>query len=195
MENIREIVSQNIHRLRKQNNLTQLELAKKVNFSDKAVSRWEKGEVLPDLETLQKLSEIFDVSLSQLIESKSSEETKKTYKPNRNEMLFQGLLICIIWSISTVLFTYLQLIYDMYYWQAFVWAIPLTLATTFIANFKGSSRELKTTLASFVTWTTIASIYLQFLDQNLWLIFIIGIPIQAAIIVSHFIPAKKKKSK
>ena len=64
MENVKAIVSQNLLRLRKENNLTQAELAKRINYSDKAISRWEAGEVVPDLETIYALSEVFDVPIS-----------------------------------------------------------------------------------------------------------------------------------
>ena len=75
MESLKEIVSKNIINLRKANNLTQLELAKKINYSDKAISRWEKGEVLPDVETIQTLSIVFNVPMSAILESQ--DENKK----------------------------------------------------------------------------------------------------------------------
>ena len=68
MKNIREIVANNIVTLRKQNGYTQIELSEKINYSDKAISRWEKGEVLPDIETLDNLANIFDVPLSYMLE-------------------------------------------------------------------------------------------------------------------------------
>ena len=73
MENIKEIISNNIIMLRKQKNLTQLELGEAIHYSDKAISRWEKGESLPDIETLQLLSETLDVPLTYLFEEHSKE--------------------------------------------------------------------------------------------------------------------------
>ena len=68
MKNIREIVAGNLLALRKENKLTQIELAKMINFSDKAVSRWENGEVLPDLETLERVAKVYRVPLTYLME-------------------------------------------------------------------------------------------------------------------------------
>ena len=82
MENIREIISQNITHLRKEKNLTQVELAKKINFSDKAISRWEKGEVVPDIETIYALSEIFEVPVSAILEKKDTTDDKSKKKNN-----------------------------------------------------------------------------------------------------------------
>lgn len=195
MSNIREVVSNNILKLRKANNLTQIELAKKVNFSDKAVSRWEKGEVLPDLETLEKLSEVFNVPLSQIIEPQSKIEQNKT--PTKNEMIFQALLICILWTFCTVFFIYLFIIEKTIYWQVFTLAIPITLSVVLIANRRNGNFVFRTIMLSFITWTALSSIYLHFLHLNLWLIFLIGVPIQAAIISLYFIykPKTEKVNK
>ena len=59
MENINQVVGNNIKTLRKANNMTQFELAEKLNYSNKAISRWESGEIVPDVATLNKICEIF----------------------------------------------------------------------------------------------------------------------------------------
>ena len=91
MKNIREIVSNNIIELRKKNNLTQIKLAEKINFSDKAISRWEKGEVIPDIETLQVLADTFDVPIATLLEEHHDEEKESIEK--RNDLLSQILFV------------------------------------------------------------------------------------------------------
>ena len=60
-------IGQLIQKLRKENNLTQLQLAKKMNISDKAVSKWERGLGCPDIELLTQLAEIFNVDLEKLL--------------------------------------------------------------------------------------------------------------------------------
>ena len=64
MKNLRDIIPKNLIYLRKQHKFTQIDLAKKINYSDKAVSRWEKGEVLPDVEVLQKVCEVYDIPIA-----------------------------------------------------------------------------------------------------------------------------------
>ena len=59
MEDIRQILADNLTKLRKANNYTQIELGKKLGFTDKAVSKWEQGDTVPDIETLKKLSDLF----------------------------------------------------------------------------------------------------------------------------------------
>ena len=194
MEIIRDTISKNIIALRKANGHTQIDLARKINYSDKAVSRWEKGEVIPDVETLQKIAENYSVPLTYLLEEHENVKNDKLI-PSRNELILHGLFICIAWIIITVLFVYLRLIYDYLFWQAFIWGIPITCALTLWANKKWGNAILKMIIQTIFVWSLITAFYLQFLNQNLWLIFLIGIPIQAAIIVSFFIKPEQNKTK
>lgn len=186
MSNIKEIVAKNIINLRKKSGFTQIELAQQINYSNKAISRWENGEVLPDIETLQNLSEVFNVPLTYLLEEHNNEEEIKKRKPTKNEILIHFASICSIWLFVVILFVYLQIFYNYTFWQIFVWGVPATLLFTLIINKKWGNSVLETVLQSVFVWSFIAGFYLQFLSQNLWLIFIIGIPIQASIILRLF---------
>ena len=106
MKNIRDIIPENIIKLRKQMGLTQIGLAKKINYSDKAISRWEKGEVLPDIETLENLAKVFNVPLSFLLEEHNENETLNTQQVPKNEIAFQALMVIAIWTIATILFVF-----------------------------------------------------------------------------------------
>ena len=53
--------------LRKENGMTQLELAEKMNVTDKAVSKWERDLAFPDVQTLPKLAELFGCSVDELL--------------------------------------------------------------------------------------------------------------------------------
>ena len=58
-----------LHHLRTEKGLSQDELAEKVFVTRQAVSRWENGETTPGLETLKRLSQLFDVSINTLLGS------------------------------------------------------------------------------------------------------------------------------
>ena len=185
-------MSNNIQTLRKCNGLTQIDLAKKINFSDKAVSRWEKGEVMPDIETLQDISHVFGVPISYLLEEHPDDEYKSKRKISRNDIILQLLLVCVVWVFITILFVYLKIIENYYFWQAFVWGVPITTIISLHFNRKWGFNVLKAILRTVLVWSTITGVYLQFLHLNLWLIFLIGAPIQAAIIVAAFAKPKLK---
>ena len=66
MEDIKLIIAQNIVSLRKKHDLTQAELAEKLNYSDKAVSRWEHGDTLPDINVLYQLCDFYGIDMNTL---------------------------------------------------------------------------------------------------------------------------------
>ena len=66
MEDLKIIFARNLIMLRKQMKLTQIELAEKINYSDKAVSKWEREACCPDITLLPKLSEIIGCGLEEL---------------------------------------------------------------------------------------------------------------------------------
>lgn len=83
-----------IVQLRKEKGFTQKELADKLNVSDKAVSRWETGKNYPDIETLQQLAVVLDVSVNELLsgELKLAKKVSKRKKTVPHQMTTAGQL-------------------------------------------------------------------------------------------------------
>ena len=86
---VKLIISKNIIKYRKKMGLTQLELAEKLNYSDKTLSKWERGESMPDIVTLKQLADIFMISVDVLISTEDTiigfvpiKERKKISKRN-----------------------------------------------------------------------------------------------------------------
>ena len=198
---IRETIAQNLITLRKRNNLKQTDLAKKINYSDKAISRWENGEVLPDVETLEAIAKVYGVPTSYLIEPHDEEEKQNaTNRPSKNDILMHILSLCVVWTIVVIVFVYIQTFKGFAPWQLFLWGIPLSCLYTLIFCRKWNNKVLKIVLGSLLSWSLLACIYLQWLPLNLYLIFLIGLPLQGTIIVSCFtdikaINIKKYKNK
>ena len=67
MENLNLIIAKNLTALRKKNKLTQIELAKLLSYSDKAISKWENGESVPSVDVLYRISKIYNVSLDFIV--------------------------------------------------------------------------------------------------------------------------------
>lgn len=80
MEDIKSIVAKNITELRLLNNMTQMELAEKLNYSDKTISKWERAESSPDIAVLVDIADLFGVSLDYLVRTENIEETVKENK-------------------------------------------------------------------------------------------------------------------
>lgn len=194
MENIKETIAKNLTELRKSHKLTQGALAEKLNYSDKAVSRWEHAETLPDIETLCRICDIYGVSFEYLLQ-KEPKETGGLYVKTDNRgrhVIICLITICTVWLAATLLFSMVKALGGVNLWQIFVWAIPASITAIAIFNKIWWKSKVCTALtASFNNWTTILAIYLHTLGHNLWTLFIIGIPIQAIILLAITIPEKK----
>ena len=81
-----------IYELRNRNHLTQKELADKLSVTSQAISKWENGRGIPDIEMLQKLSEIFKVDISEILTGSIKE--KQNSKKEKNKKI--GFLLLII---------------------------------------------------------------------------------------------------
>ena len=86
MENLEQIVANNLTELRKEQKWTQAELAEKINYSDKSVSKWERGDALPDLKVLLQMAELFGVSLDYFVTENAVQRhlIKKPEKLDKN---------------------------------------------------------------------------------------------------------------
>lgn len=184
-ENVKEIIAANLCALRKENKLTQQQLAEKLNYSDKAVSRWENAETLPDIETLCKICDIYGVRFEYLLQKEQPKKNPYVVKSNlTSRILITFIIVCSFWIAATLTYTYVNLIFDVKVWTIFMWAVPLSAVVCEICNavfFK--NKVLGCVLVSIISWTLILSLYLQTLKYNTWMLFIMGVPLQAVIIL------------
>ena len=186
MENIKEIIAFNLTELRKKNKLTQQQLAEKLNYSDKAISRWEHAQTLPDIDTLCKVCEIYGVKFEYLLQKEQPKKNNPYIVKNNiaNRIIIMFIAVCVVWISAIVAYTYVNTIFNINAWTLFIWAIPITFVICQIYNrFFFGNRVLKCVLNSITVWTLLLSCYLQLLEYNIWMLFIIGLPLQAMIIL------------
>ena len=195
MNDIKKIIASNIISLRKKHNMTQNELAEKLNYSDNAVSRWERGDVTPSVKTLQQISEIFSVPLESLFKENVVTVLNNDEKKQKIAKLSVLLLfVMLIWFIVMVAYVYLDAIFHINMWLLFAWAVPISCLVLLPFNESWGRTVYKFVILSVFTWTTLARLYLTFLEHNIWLIFIIGIPVQLALVIWTFIKPKRRKN-
>ncbi|MDY2888594.1 MAG: helix-turn-helix transcriptional regulator [Candidatus Caccosoma sp.] len=194
MNDIKQNIANNITELRKSRKWTQLDLANKLNYTDKAISKWERGESTPDVETLYKMAELFEVTVDYFFHEDSALNIEKYNMPKeiKNKKIAQLLLlITSIWFIAIVVFVYgnISNANGSSFWISFIWALPACgLITTL--SFKRNNYVFGVPFASsFTIWTLLTAIYLQGIiaNYNFWLIFLIGIPIQIVIIITYWL--------
>ena len=187
--NIEQNIANNIVTLRKEKKLKQSDLAEKIGYSDKTISRWENGSTIPDIVSLCVLADFFGVTLEDLTKedalSKSYLENKQRQKEDKiNDIVMLSLSIIAIWLITVVLFVGVQVIKLKSIWQLFVVAVPISAFIAYKFNRKHDKiRWLSLSLLSLLVWGITTSIYLLFIDFNVWQLFLIPIPIEAMIII------------
>lgn len=203
MDNINEIVGQNLLRLRKHKKLTQLELAEKFNYSDKAISKWEKGESLPSIDVLHELAKFYEVSLDSLVSEddiisapmRDNENLRRIY-PTR--LVITLLAVSAVWLCATTLFVCLRLTLNTDYLYCFLWAVPITCVILVIFNSIWGHYKYLFPILTVLLWSSLSCTYLQVLEFNvdIWPIHFLGIPLQVGIILWGALimgPRRKKK--
>ena len=191
MEELKMIIAGNIGQLRRNFGLTQLELAEQLNYSDKAISKWERGESIPDVMTLKAVADRFNVTVDYLLRAEHPVETeiKQAYtkRQRRNHRLITLMACVLVWLIASFIYTSVDVAVPMErqrMWIMFVYAIPITLIVLLVFNSIWGNRHLNFTIISFLIWTLLLCIYLTalvFFHYHLWLVFIIGIPAQVIV--------------
>lgn len=200
MNDLKNVIAKNIAELRKACGYTQLELAEKLNYSDKAVSKWERGEAVPDIAVLKELAELFEVSLDYLVEAKHDEkqEPKQISKGKiHNRGLITGISVLIVWLAATLAFVLIDIIAEelKISWLGFIYAIPVSMVVWLVFNSIWFKRHRNFLIISFLMWSALAALYLSLLlfSFNLWQIFILGIPAQIIIFMWSGLKYKTNK--
>lgn len=180
MADLKVTVANNIAALRKLNKLTQIDLAAKLNYSDKAVSKWERGESIPDVAVLKTIADMFGVGVDYLLEEEHKDEPKKTSKTvKKNRMIISLLAVVTVWLIATIIFVIIQqLALPIATWLTYVYAVPTSLIVGLVFNSIWGKPRFNFLIISALIWTTLLTVYLTLLAFNIWLIFLVGIPAQ-----------------
>ena len=188
---IKTTVASNLIALRKSKGFTQADVANALNYSDKSVSKWEHADSLPDISILSALADMYGVTLDYLTHEDAEEQlayVNGKHKPDRERQLtIEILAVTIILLCSTVAFVYGYCFREVQYvfWQAYLWAIPASSILLLYFNRVWHKNILASIiLKSILLWSLLLCIYLQFFDYKLWMIFIIGVPIEAIFILS-----------
>lgn len=198
-EKLKKQIGANIASYRKRQRLTQVGLAQKLNYSDKAVSKWERGESAPDVQTLVQLSELFDITVNDLlidpnelpqetgrVERVMGRAVEKTLKRKADKRIILRLASLCVWFVALLLFVVLSSLDVPKSWVAFFYAIPAD--ATVLLSLRSAWRDFRWNqmLISMIVWGVLLSVYitlLVFFQLNIWKLFLLGIPGQIAVLL------------
>ncbi len=200
MEDPKEIIARNIVDLRRKNGMTQLELAEKLNYTDKAVSKWERGESIPDVAVLKNIADLFGVTVDYLLtaEHKTTVPVLSRLESTlRSHRVITGLSILLVALLATLIFVILDLLPGERggAWLSFIWAVPVGSIVWLVFNSIWFNRHLNYLIISILVWSTLTATHITalFFGVNIWLIYVLGVPGQAIILLWSKMRGWKKK--
>ena len=196
-EKLKKQIGANIAFYRKREGLTQAGLAEKLNYSDKAVSKWERGESAPDVLTLVQLAELYNVTVNDMLTDPDAlpEETgavqramekavEKTLKRKADKKIILGLSNLLVWFVALLIFVVISSLDVPKSWIAFFYALPADAIVMLSLLSAWKDYRWNKLLISLLVWGSLLSLYMTgliFFNLNLWRIFLLGVPGQAAI--------------
>ena len=203
-------IGSNIAAYRKLAGLTQAGLAERINYSDKAVSKWERGESVPDVTTLVQLAEQFDITVNDLLidpnalpgnpgklEKAMTQVSEKALKRKADKNIILGLSSILVWFVALLLYVLLSSfeIGQRWNWVFFFYAIPANCIVLLSLRSAWHDFRWNKLLISGIVGGSLLSIYVTatFWNFHLWKIFLLGILGQLAIFLwfRMFRPAKE----
>lgn len=199
MKDIKSIVASNLIALRKSRKMTQADVAEKLNYSDKSVSKWEHADSLPDISILYALADMYGVTLDYLTSDNAEEQANMMKTPEKSlendRIIVASLTVTSIFLIAALIFVYIYLNAKILSgWIAFIWALPVSFfALTYYNRIWTRNKIFSITLKSLFLWSLLAAICLQFMSYKLWLIFVLGVPIELIILLTANLTPKRER--
>ena len=196
-EQVKERIGGNIAFYRKQAGMTQAQLAQKLNYSDKAVSKWERGDSIPDVLTLMQIAARFQVTVDALLgdvnalpdnpttlERAMTQVSEKALKRKANKNVILALSTTLVWFVALFVFVVFSSFSIPNSWLAFFYAVPVNAIVLLSLRSAWHDFRWNKALISAIVWGSLVSIHVSiwaFLDFNAWKIYLLGIPGQIAI--------------
>lgn len=219
MEDWKQIVAGNLASLRKAQGLTQLQLAEQLHYSDKAVSKWERGESMPDLAVMKQLADFYGIRIDDFLltpeqraeaqpapeespaEAEPAPEESPAPQPdhrrrNLNHLIIAGMAALLVWLIASMIFVVLDAALPELEYKSFlfIYAAPVTAIVLLVFNSIWFNPRWNFIIISFLVWSLLAALYMTFymIGISIPKLFLIGIPAQLIIILwSRLRPADK----
>lgn len=214
-EKLKYQIGANIAAYRKHAGLTQAGLAEKLNYSDKAVSKWERGESIPDVLTLMQLAEQFEITVQDLLvdpnalpgnpgtlEKAMTQVSEKALKRKANKNVIQALSSTLVWFVALLTFVIMSSFdaTERCSWLAFFYAVPANAIVLLSLRSAWHDFRWNRGLISTIMWGFLLALHVSILvifRYNFWKLYLLGIPGQIAILLwfRMFRPTKEQEEK
>ncbi len=194
-EKVMQVVAANIQRYRKLNRLTQLELANKLNYSDKTISKWERGEGIPDIYVLTELADFFGLTVNDLLDEKPPVVPINT-KQKKHLMItlsaFAGVWVIAVMFYGIAFMANFQA-FDL--WLAFIVALPISAIVLIVFTAVWGGFRYLIYPVSMLVWSLALTFSVVVQVEHSYLFYIIAIPVQVLILFIFFVIRFRRKEK
>lgn len=196
MENLKDIFAKKLLKLRTGAGMTQSELGDKLSYSDKTVSKWERGEAIPDATVLKKISRIFGISVDNLLddgtEQAAAEKKQESTKESLSYAAVTRVTVVGIWTLAVLVFAVLW-ICDIVHWMIFIYAIPVTLITLLVFNSTWNKGKGNFWIVSGLVLSLLVLSYLISLPwKNPWQLFLVAVPAELLVFCCFHLKKRQK---
>ncbi|MBQ7345521.1 MAG: helix-turn-helix transcriptional regulator [Oscillospiraceae bacterium] len=200
MEDIKPIIAKNITQLRLGAKMTQSELAEKLNYSDKAISKWERAESIPDVAVLKSIADLFAVPLDYLVRQEHQEEAleEAPFVPDKqhNHRVITTLSVLLVWFVATLVYVLMDVIMvgARLHWLTFPYAIPASMIVWLVFNSIWGKVRRNYMIISLLTWSALVCVVVSLLCFGItaWKLLILGIPGQIIICIWSRLQYRKR---
>ena len=179
MDERKATIASNLIKLRLAAGMTQAELGEKLNYSDKSISKWERGDVTTDVFVLMQIADIFGVDVDYLLKPHNEIEPAIYNKPAGEATYTTNMITLVtvlgIWTVALFVFVILW-ICGMVVGLVFVYAVPVSLITLLVLNSVWNGGKKNRYIIAALVLSIIGTVYLTFLRRNLWQLWLLAIP-------------------
>ena len=200
-DNYQKIIAENIAALRRSQGMTQAGLAERLGYSDKSVSKWERGEGLPDILCLKAMADLFGVTVDWFLEAEHPEpfgnedERAELPPPQPYDVSRRNITLVSIagtWLLAAIVSVSVR-IGGALFILPFIAAIPITALLLVIFNSVWGRREWIFPTVTFLCWSILFLLCWLLRAHSPWLLMVLGIPATVVVWLSCRIRQKPKE--
>lgn len=197
MTDIKEIVANNLIKYRKQAGLTQAGLAEKIHYSDKAVSKWERGESLPDVMVLKEIADVLNVTLDNMLHEETAREKIQSFY--RNRVVISILSVILSFFVMLIAYVVTSIVVpSLPNWLLLIYSIPVAFIVALVFNNLWGSRVYNIVIVSGLTWGVAFSAVLSLeqvdaVKDQIWELYFIAGVFEVMVILWYMLTFSKKK--
>lgn len=194
---IRTVLAEKLTAYRKRAGLTQAELAEKLNYSDKSISKWERGDGMPDLLVLCRLADLYDVPLDAFLREGALVRSQAEQKSRR--IIITLISIGLAFFVATVAFFVCYLAKVDVGWLAFIYAVPVSMILLVVFSHLWSNLFWQALSVSGLVWTLCVAVYVSFVAiagmRDVAMLFIVAAVFQVLVILWYVLMLVRKRNK